>query len=162
MDVLTKGTPARWADLPNGHPFCFEIENQIAVGLKIAYPQSPNSRTLVLARGDGAPPSLQGIREVRPAIVYRLPSLAIVPGAKPDRLRDGVGNPRAGQLMQLENEFYVGFLDEHADPSSVSMTTGLINPNRLDGPTAVFDSWKITLLDAGEPLILFNYALPSA
>jgi hypothetical protein len=162
MDVLTNGTPARWADLPNGHCFGFEIENQTTVGLKIAYPESPNSRTLVLARRDGAPPSLQGVREARPAIVYRLPTLAIVPGPKPDRLRDGIGNPRAGQVMQFENEVYVGFLDEHADPTLVSLKTGLINPNRIAGPVAVFDNWKIIVLGADEPLTLFSYALPAA
>jgi hypothetical protein len=157
MDVLTKGTPVRLDQVPNGKCFAFETGNQIAIGIKIAYPQSPNSRVLVLTRAVGQPPSLQGRQEPKPTIVYQQPAMAFVTSTTPGHLRNGVANPRPGQVMQFEEEVYIGFLDEHNDPSSVSLKTGLINPNHIDGPTAIFDTWQVAFNGGGEPEIVFSY-----
>jgi hypothetical protein len=156
MDVLTKGTPVRLDQVPNGHCFAFEAGNEIAIGIKIAYSQSPNSRVLVLTRAAAQPPSLLG-RQETPTIVYQLSAMAVVTSTAPRRLRNGVANPPAGQVMQFENDVYIGFHDEHDDPSAVSLKTGLINPNPINGPAAVFDTWQITFNGGGEPEIVFDY-----
>ena len=157
MNVFTKGTPARLADVPNGECFAFDIGNQIAFGIKIAYPQSQDSRVLVLTRGGGQPPSLLGRQEAPPRIVYKLPAMAVVTGTAPNQLRDGVGNPRPGNVMVIGDEVFVGFLDEHNDPSSASLKTGLIDPNPLNGAAAVFETWKIEFHGGGEPEPVFAY-----
>lgn len=162
MDVLSKGTPVRLDEVLNGQCFAFESGNQIAIGIKIAYPQSSNSRVLVLTHGAGQPPALQGRQETRPTIVYKLPTTAIVTGASPGRLRNGVSNPQPGQVMQFEDDVYIGFADEHDDPSSVSLKTGLINPNPINGPVAVFETWDIAIRGEGEPETVYAYRSPAA
>lgn len=157
MEVLTKGTPARLDDVANGHCFAFEASNQTAIGIKIAYPQSHDSRVLVLNRGAGQPPSLLNRQMAEPTTVYRLPAMTVVTGAAPGRLRNRVGNPQPGHVMQFEDDTYIGFLDEHDDPSAVSLKTGLINPNPIDGPAAVFETWQIVLHSSGEPETVFVY-----
>jgi hypothetical protein len=154
MDILTKGTPARLEDVPTGQCFAFEAGNQIAIGIKIAYPNSPDSRVFVLTPAGGQPPAVHG---PRPTIVYEQPLMAVVIGAEPSRLRNGVGNPQPGHVMQFGGDVYIGFLDEHNDPSAISLKTGLINPNRIDGPAAVFETWEIVLRGDGEPETVFTY-----
>jgi hypothetical protein len=148
--------------VPNGQCFAFESGNQIAIGIKIAYPQSPDSRVLVLTRGAGHPPGLQGRQEARPTIVYKQPAMAVITGATPSRLRNGVANPQPGHVMQFENDVYIGFLDEHDDSSSVSLKTGLIDPNPINGPAAVFEAWQIAFPGSGEPEIVFDYPSTAA
>lgn len=162
MDVLTKGSPARLDDVPNGHCFAFETGNQMLIGVKIAYPQSADSRILVLTRGPGQPPSLQGRQEARPTIVYMQPAMAVVTGTAPGRLRNGVANPQPGHVMQFEDDVYLGFVDERDDPSSVSLKTGLINPNTINGSAAVFETWQIALQGGGEPETVFVYGPAAA
>lgn len=52
---------------------------------------------------------------------------------------------------------YIGFLDEHDGPSFVSLWSGLINPSRIDGPTAVFETWQIVFRGSSEPETVFEY-----
>jgi hypothetical protein len=160
MDVLAKGIPARLDDLPNGECFAFECGNVIVIGIKIAYSESPNNRVLVLTRGAGHPPGLQSRQEAKPTIIYKQPAMVVMTGATPSRLRNGIRNPQPGHVMQFENDVYIGFLDEHNDPSSVSLKTGLINPNPINGPAAIFEAWQIAFPGSGEPEIVFDY--PSA
>jgi hypothetical protein len=157
MDVTAKGIPSRLDDVPNGECFAFEASNQIAIGIKIAYPTLLESRILVLTRGVGQPPALQDRREARPTVVYKQPTLGVVTGTAPNRLRNGVANPKPGQIIQFEGDVYIGFVDEHDDPSAVSLKTGLINSNPINGPAAIFETWQITLAGDGEPEIVFDY-----
>jgi hypothetical protein len=157
MNILTKGTPARLDDIPNGQSFTFETGNNIAIGIKIAYPQSPNSCVLVLTRKDGQPPKLQDRHEAPPTIIYSQPTMVVVTGAAPSKLRNGVRNPQPGHLMQFGDDTYIGFVDEHNDPSSASLKTGLINPNPINGPVAIFEAWQIALHSSGESEIVFDY-----
>jgi hypothetical protein len=101
MEVLTKGTPSRLEDVPNGKCFAFEAGDHTAVGIKIAYPQSPQSQILVLTPAHGQPPALQSKQEAKPTIVYLQPAMTILTGIRPSRLRDGVGNPQPGRIMQF-------------------------------------------------------------
>lgn len=157
MDVLTKGTPNRLDDVRNGECFAFETGNQIAIGIKIAYPNSQDSRVLVMTREAGRPPSLQGRQEAKPTMVYKQPAMTVVTGTTPSRLRNGIANPQPGHVMQFADDIYIGFVDEHNDPSSVSLKTGLINPNSIDGPAAVFETWQIAFHGDGEPETVFSY-----
>jgi len=158
MDVLTKGSPDLLDNLQNGECFSFESGDRIAIGIKIAYREAPNSRVLILARDPGRPPTLQSRREAVPTIVYKQPALAVATGTTPSRLRNGVGNPQLGHIMQFEQDVYVGFADEHEDPSSVSLKTGLINPNPISGPAAVFENWQIVLQGGIIPETVYVYA----
>ena len=157
MDINAKGIPARLDDVPNGECFSFEAGNQVAIGNKISYPTLLESRILILTRGAGQPPALQGRREARPTVVYKQPTLGVVTGMAPNRLRNGVANPKPGQIIQFEDDVYIGFVDEHDDPSAVSLKTGLINSNPINGPAAVFETWQIAFHGAGEPQTLFDY-----
>lgn len=157
MKILTKGTPTRLDDIPNGQPFTFETGNDVGIGIKIAYPQSPDSRVLALTRKDGQPPALQDRNETRPTIVYSQPTMVVVTGAAPSKLRNGVRNPQPGHVMQFGDDIYIGFVDEHNDPSSASLETGLINPNPINGPVAIFEAWQIAIHSGGESEIVFGY-----
>lgn len=160
MDVITKGIPARLDDLQNGQPFAFEARTRTAIGIKVAYPQSQDSRVMILTPEAGQQPRLLGRQDVRPTIVYNQHKLAVVTGFLPGRLRNGVLNPQTGHIMQFNDNAYLGFLDEHDDPSSVSLKTGLI-AGPIDGPAAVFDTWDIVYRGENGPELVFRYPPPS-
>lgn len=157
MDILSKGMPARLTDVPNGHCFAFIAADNLAIAMKIAYPQSPDSRILILTSTAGQLPALQSGRQATPSIVYKQPSITILTGPAPDSLRNGIANPQPGHVMQFDDDVYLGFLDEHTDKSAVSLRTGLIYPNRLDGPAAVFETWQIGFDDGGKFETVFTY-----
>ncbi|AXK80762.1 hypothetical protein DW352_09720 [Pseudolabrys taiwanensis] len=157
MEIFSKGMPARLTDVPNGQCFAFMAADNLAIAIKIAYPQSPDSRILILTSTAGQPPALQSSRQATPSIVYKQPGMTIFTGAAPNRLRNGIGTPQPGHVMQFDDDVYLGFLDEHIDPSAVSLKTGLINPNTLNGPAAVFETWQIGFDDDEKFDPVFTY-----
>jgi hypothetical protein len=64
--------------------------------------------------------------------------------------------------LGVNNQGRFVVVDEYNDPSSVSLKTGLINPNPINGPAAVFETWQIVFRGIGEPETIFVYGAAAA
>jgi hypothetical protein len=160
MEFVTTGEPTRLEQVNVGECFTFETGSGRSIGIMVAYPQSPLTSVLVLRGGEGVP-SVLGQREPKPAIVFKQ-ALRILTGTVPDQIRNGMANPKPGQVIVTPEDQYLGFLEHHGDPIVVSIKTGRIFAQPINGPVAVFDAWRVAIDGAEGSGAIFNFGPASA
>lgn len=156
MQVMTQGAPVRAGEVKVGECFTFEIGNNIAIGILIAYPESVHASILVLNRASGQPPSLLDPKVAPPTVVFKQP-FHVVTSLFPVCLRTTLGGSTPGDLYVTPDDQFIGFVDHQGDRSLVSLKTGHIFPRPLNCPIAIFDNWHVAIAGSDDSQIIFDF-----
>jgi hypothetical protein len=143
------GTPCRFDELKAGDCFAFRFRDHVPIGLKLVAADKTD-RVAILSPCDpetpNAAPSIIKSVPQGSMIVHKLDATIECQWGNIE-LRDGISNPKFGQLVVAGTQKLLCVRNTLSDddPVFVDLSSGAHAGYSTKGPSAAFFSWSITL-----------------